>query len=140
MYRKLVKHDWRSTRGVLGLMCLTSLGAALLGGLSMRGMILMEEAENFEGLLAFINVLTLMTAFFTIGICSAGSLFFLIWRFYKSRFADEGYLTFTLPVTTHQILLSSLTNTALSMLVMLATTFVSLGILGDGENRELITG
>ena len=45
-----------------------------------------------------------------IAVCCAASLFFMIYRFYKRCFTDEGYLTFTLPVTNHQILLSSIIN------------------------------
>ncbi len=41
-----------------------------------------------------------------------------IGRFYKSRFTDEGYLTFTLPVNTHQNLLASLVNTAIGTILM----------------------
>ena len=39
-----------------------------------------------------------------------GTRLILLIRFYKNKFTDEGYLTFTLPVTSHQILLSSLVN------------------------------
>ena len=39
MYSKLLKYDWRATRGMLGLLCLICLGAALAGGGTMRYLI-----------------------------------------------------------------------------------------------------
>ena len=69
-----------------------------------------------------------MAGIAAVAICSAGSLFFLIYRFYKRCFTDEGYLTFTLPVTTHQILLSSLVNTIIGELIMIVAVCLSVGI------------
>ena len=46
-------------------------------------------------------------AIFSLGLYCTGVLIILLYRFYKSRFTDEGYLTFTLPVKTEHIFLSS---------------------------------
>lgn len=46
----------------------------------------------------------------------------IVMRFYKNTFGKQGYLTFTLPVTTHQILLSQLLS---AFIYLLASTAIS---------------
>ena len=125
MFTKLLKHEWRATRGVLGLLCLISLSAALVGGAAMRYLVWFGNQENQAGLEVVLCVLSMIAAIVGIFICAAGIEFFTIWRFYKSRFTDEGYLTFTLPVTTHQILLSSLVTNLIGAVVAIAALGVS---------------
>ena len=36
MFTKLLKHEWRATRGMLGTLCLVCVGSSLLGGGTMR--------------------------------------------------------------------------------------------------------
>lgn len=82
--------------------------------------------------------------FVTIGIIT-------IYRFYKNLLGDEGYLMFTLPVTTHQNVLSKLLvsmlwslaamlTVALTMIVFFAgTEFGSLFVQGLAEAMEELT-
>ena len=118
MYSKLLKYDWRATRGMLGLLCAISLGAALAGGATMRYLIWASDYNRESTLLIVVNVMAMIACFLSICVCGAAGLFLHIWRFYKSRFTDEGFVTFTLPVTTHQILLSSLLNTVIGMVLL----------------------
>ena len=98
MFTKLLKQEWRATRGILGLLCLVSLIAAVLGGGSMRFLVGMsQETEEMEGIIVLCAMI-LACAIIAIAVCCAASVFLMIWRFYRSRFTDEGYLTFTLPV------------------------------------------
>ena len=50
-------------------------------------------------------------------------------RFYRNKFTDEGYLTFTLPVSCHQLLLSTVVNMLLWMLIAAAVLVVSGGMI-----------
>ena len=118
MYSKLLKYDWRATRGMLGLLCAISLGAALAGGGTMRYLIWASDYNRESTLLIVVNVMAMIACFLSICVCGVAGLFLHIWRFYKSRFTDEGFVTFTLPVTTHQILLSSLLNTVIGMVLL----------------------
>ena len=118
MYSKLLKYDWRATRGMLGLLCTISLGAALAGGATMRYLIWASDYNRESTLLIVVNVMAMIACFLSICVCGVAGLFLHIWRFYKSRFTDEGFVTFTLPVTTHQILLSSLLNTVIGMVLL----------------------
>lgn len=133
MFAKLLKYEWRATRGFLGLLSLICLSAALVGGLSMRYLVWVSELDTQEDVAIVLSVLTMIFAFIAIAIGAAAMQFFTLWRFYKSRFTDEGYLTFTLPVTTHQILLSGFVNCllgVLSSLVALGISYLVLLLLG----------
>lgn len=129
MFRLLLKHDWRGIRGTLGLLSLICLGAATVGGFAMRSMILLTEQNDPSVFQTIITMFAIMVSFIAMGITSAGTLFFCIWRFYRSRYSDEGYMTFTLPATTHQILLSNLTATILAMLCIGAALVLGIGVL-----------
>ena len=137
MFTKLLKHEWRATKGILALLCVIVLIAGLTIGCTMHYIIWndqngtvvnMNDAGIATKFVSVACVLLIMAGVGAVAICSAGSLFFLIYRFYKRCFTDEGYLTFTLPVTTHQILLSSLVNTIIGEIIMLVAVCLSVGI------------
>ncbi len=129
MFAKLLKYEWRATRGMLGLLSLICLSAALLGGLAMRYLVWVSELDSQTNVLIVLSVLTMVFAFIAIAICAVAMELYTVWRFYKSRFTDEGYLTFTLPVTAHQILLSSYVNCIIGILCMAAALCVSYLVL-----------
>ena len=118
MFAKLLKHEWRSTRGALGILCLVCLGASLMGGLTMRYLIGASEQQTEHNLIVVLNVLGLIAAIIVVAIAAVAAMVLLIGRFYQSRFTDEGYLTFTLPVNTHQNLLASMLNTIIGMVLI----------------------
>lgn len=143
MFTKLLKHEWRATKGILALLCIIILIAGITIGGTMQIMVnasrdgatigvngapIPETPQPMSEFAEVVCVLLIMAGVAAVAICSAGSLFFLIYRFYKRCFTDEGYLTFTLPVTTHQILLSSLVNTVIGELIMLVAVGLSVGI------------
>lgn len=143
MFTKLLKHEWRATRGILALLCIIVLIAGITIGCTMQIMVnasrdgatigvngapIPETLQPMSEFAEVACVLLIMAGVAAVAICSAGSLFFLIYRFYKRCFTDEGYLTFTLPVTSHQILLSSLVNTIIGELIMLLAVGLSVGI------------
>ena len=118
MFTKLLKHEWRATRGMLGTLCLICLGASLLGGCTMRYLMIASSQDAQHHAIVVLNVLAMIAAIIAVAVTGVASLFLLIGRFYKSRFTDEGYLTFTLPVNTHQNLLASMANTAIGMVII----------------------
>ena len=137
MFGKLIKAEWRASRRVVGLLCLAVLLAGLvLGGIGC-GLFLGETHnwhmhETVELLLALLTAAAMMT----MAIAWAASVFYALWRFYKSRFTEEGYLTFTLPVNGHQLMLSSILASILEILaVILATaaaTLLGMGVCALG--------
>ena len=128
MFTKLLKHEWRATRGMLGTLCLVCLGASLLGGGTMRYLISATFQEAQHDAIVVINVLAMVAAMIVVAVAGVAGLFLYIGRFYKSRFTDEGYLTFTLPVSTHQNLLASMVNSAIGMVLVFFVICAALGV------------
>ncbi len=121
MFGKLLKHEFRATFRTLLPLILGLLGAALLA----RGSIwLMDTVDNpavnvFGGFMITIFVLACIAALVL-------TVVYMIVRFVKSVLSDEGYLTHTLPVSVHSILLSRLLVSFVSLLVITVSVVVSI--------------
>ena len=120
MFTKLLKQEWRATRSVIGLLCIIILVSGLTIGCVTHYMVKASSADNMMSDMAeIICALLIMVGVIAVGVCCACSVVFVIWRFYESRFSDEGYLTFTLPVNHHQLLLSSILNSIFCVLIVI---------------------
>lgn len=121
MFTKLLKHDFRAVRGILGLLCLICLGSGVLGCGALRVL------EGLEGndLLLFLAVLAVMAGALSLIISGVATQFVTLAHFYQSRFTDRGYLTFTLPVTNHENILSAYVNCIIGCVIGMATVCVS---------------
>lgn len=144
MFAKLLKHEWRAIRSVIGLLCVI----ILLAGLTIGGVanymfhmdqdgptVVLDEDEQamyaepeLSEFTEVVCVLLIVAGVMAVAVCAAASIFVVIWRFYKSRFTDEGYLTFTLPVNSHQLLLSSILNSIFGVLLVILACFAAVGI------------
>ena len=127
MFAKLLKMEFRSTWNVLGILCLSLLGAGVLGGLATRYLESSDAPTRWIEVLCVLTVTAVVLFFVIFGVAS---VIIQLVRFYRSRFTDEGYLTFTLPVNTHQILLSSFVSSAVNLIAVAAVTVVSLILMG----------
>lgn len=107
MFAKLLKYEWKATAKPLGLMSLGALGAGVLGSCLLR---LLAENCDTKPVLEMVMGFVLMGLYLVLFAYLLGSHIFLLYRFYKNKFTDEGYLTFTLPVTSQQIILSAAVN------------------------------
>lgn len=98
MLGKLFKHEWNATARRYGLFYLVlaamTLFAAVLHRIPVENMVFRVAETIFLG----IYVLTLIAAM-------VGSLAMAVIRFYQNMVADEGYLTFTLPVKVEELVL-----------------------------------
>ncbi|MFI3170860.1 MAG: hypothetical protein R3Y58_00610 [Eubacteriales bacterium] len=106
MLGKLIKHELKASYKLILLAHVFLLITSIIAGLFISAMLDQHIIGNtlmFVLLIAF-----LVLHFILIGIISMGTLFFIGYRFYKSLFTDEGYLTFTLPTTPNTILHSRL--------------------------------
>lgn len=128
MFTKLLKHEWRATRGMLGTLCLVCLGASLLGGGTMRYLMIASTQDAEHNVIVVLNGLAMVAAMIAVAVVGVAALLLYIGRFYKSRFTDEGYLTFTLPVSTHQNLLASMVNSAIGMVIVFFVICAALGV------------
>lgn len=127
MFVKLLKQEWRAIREILGLLCLIILLCGVVIGCVTNYMV----TANAPNSVTVTCILLFTAGVIGVGVCCAGSIFLVLWRYYQSRFTDEGYLTFTLPVNNHQILLSSIAISviaiALTILAALAAIAIAFG-------------
>ncbi len=127
MFAKLLKYEWRSNAATCSVLSLCALGVAVLGGFVLRG-IVTTAIEDFQGAIMAGRGMLLILVLLSLVAYSGAVYIIQLVRFYKSRFTDEGYLTFTLPVNAHQIFGASLVNlliwTLISGLVLSLCIFI----------------
>lgn len=113
MFSKLLKYEWKANAGLLGILSLCALGAGLLGAFALKGIFYMNERMAQEDVAALgVSGLSSALMFILVALVAYAFAvqFITLFRFYKNKFTDEGYLTFTLPVSARQIFLSSFLN------------------------------
>lgn len=131
MFSKLLKYDFKANAGLLSLLAGCTLGVGCVAAVILRLLTTHWEtltAQDSFVLLLIPAFLFLLFAYFAIIIYSAASQYILLFRFYKSRFTDEGYLMFTLPVKTSHIFLSGAVNLLIWSLIALIVVCASLAI------------
>ena len=149
MFSKLLKHEWKANWRLLSILSLAVIIAAVVGTISLRVMVnygdRLSESNSFLNLLLLPLGLLVFVSFLALVVYAAAVLFVLLFRFYKNKFTDEGYLTFTLPVTNHQIFLSSAVNMliwSVISVVLVILLFVVMILIGTSTsgfiNMELI--
>jgi len=123
MFAKLLKHEWRGSVRTLGPLSLAAVGVGLLGGLIIK---LMDRLSVYEDAMPALMIGLVLLLFAVVTALFAYNIavqIILVVGFYRSRFTDRGYLTFTLPVKTEHIFLSCAVNmmiwTVISTLTML---------------------
>lgn len=133
MFAKLLKHEFRATGKMLLLLSALALGMGAVGAGVLRFLIYgYGQTQAPEGVMV---LLLISGTFLMVGICLSlfayliGVEIYLLVRFYRSRFTDEGYLTFTLPASSHQIFASSYVHFILSNLWAALVFCLSLLIL-----------
>ena len=145
MFGKLMKAEWRASRRVIGALCAVVLiSGALLG---LLGNLLLQESSSSWQLPGFVNVLFSLlsvAAVLAVALSLAASVFYALWRYYRSRFTEEGYLTYTLPVNNHQLMLSSILASVLEILLValatVAAVAMAFGIFAAGLPWDEVDG
>ncbi|MBO5525434.1 MAG: hypothetical protein J5993_01655 [Clostridia bacterium] len=109
MFSKLCKHEFKGISkfavpllialGIAGILICFAI-AGNVGSLTQNGDTYLSEGMEIA------LVLILLLAVLAIGVVSAVMEILLFVRYYKTTMTEEGYLTFTLPVKTHEIFLS----------------------------------
>lgn len=127
MFAKLLKHEWKSSAGFLGILSLAALAAGLVGAGIIR--FVFGHAMNLDApdavAAAIMEPMIVLLGFLVMAILVyvLSVELILFYRYYQNKFTDQGYLTFTLPVSAHQIFLSSLVN-------ILIWSVISAAVLG----------
>lgn len=135
MLRKIFKYEWKTifplllgVHGVgLAVAVICRIGINLMGGVQNEDMDIMA-------------ILLLMAAIMAIGCVVFYTYFYTGYRFYKSVFAQQGYLTNTLPVTADQLIwgkgLTAVIWVTIDCLWAIAALFVL--VLSPEDAAELI--
>ena len=149
MFSKLLKHEWKANWGLMSILALAVIGMALVGTIALRVLVnygdMVSESESFLVLLLMPLGMLVGVSFIGLAIYVVAVSYVLLFRFYKNKFTDEGYLTFTLPVNTHQIFLSSALNMliwwviGIVLSVILFVCMILFGTANDGLiNMDII--
>lgn len=112
MFWKLLKHELKSQSRILLLLSGIMLGVSVLGGVLVWVLMnqfdpMMASDDFMPVAFMILSMLFLILLIIMLSVYVYAVTILLIYRFYKRHFSDEGYLTFTLPVSTHQLLFSS---------------------------------
>ena len=133
MFSKLLKHEWKANAGLMGVLSLAAAGVGILGTIALRVLInygdRIAESDSVFVLLLFPLVLLVGGAFLSLVVYAAAVSFVLLFRFYKNKFTDEGYLTFNLPVKTHYIFLSSALNMVIWMVISMVRVVLLFSVM-----------
>ncbi len=129
MFATLLKYEFRRTKNIL---LPLNLGALTIGAVGYFVMLIFTKLlENPDSEISFIApLLYLLWAGLMLMLVLLGTALSIILclQFYREKFTDQGYLTFTLPATTHQILLSSYLNFLIWTVVNTIVTLAALGL------------
>ncbi len=151
MFAKLLKHEFQATKGTLGVLTLAMLGVGLVAPFTLRAFTAfgnqLDESDSILAAILMFAMGGLMMVFaVSLAVYMLVVLLNLLNRFYKNKFTDEGYLTFTLPVSTEQIFWSSFLNMliwlviATVVLIVVIFWFILFGTAQDGIiNTEVFT-
>ena len=109
MLKKLIKHELRATRRFFLPAYGVFIALLLVERLSLLAMPALEESEGFLSSVAGFTMamVTVLTVVGLIALMVAPAIYNII-RFYRNMLGDEGYLMFTLPVSTGQLIWSKL--------------------------------
>lgn len=115
MFGKLLKYDFRAVARVWWIVAVSALGISLAGATVFRFLFSSADGGEMTGILAAFAVLSLLACAFALAASVLVTMILVYLRFYKNFFTDEGYLTFTLPVSRRELLLSKTVNALIWM-------------------------
>lgn len=137
MFKKLLKYDFKATRRFGIPITIGILVAGLVGSLDTIAMNALSDAEpeNFFAVCGtIVGGLLLMLVYTVLTLGASAIQIVVMVDFYKNLGSDEGYLTFTLPVKSRDIILSKLTNCTIWSLIAGVATFISFIMMGVCES------
>lgn len=121
MLGKLLKYDFKALFRNYGLLFAALFSVTILYKIFLflpRNIVL----DSMSTLMGALYVIVILGCLFGAGVIN-------VMRFYKNLVTDEGYLTFTLPVSSKQIIVSKLISTLVMEFLMAAAVLLSLSFL-----------
>lgn len=133
MLGKLFKHEWKGTCKVGCLMLILIVGVTFFGWLAFQTPMwqALSNDSYYSGIstLDILSIVTLMLYVFMLIGTTYGMIIYLGVHFYKTMYTDEGYLTHTLPVTKHKLLVSKILVSGIWYLIVTIGVMVSVFVL-----------
>ena len=123
MLLKLLKYDMQSVSRIWWIMALSVLGMSVVGGVGLKIVTALIEADKFSFLVLMAMLLVIACVMAIVASAVVTELLVFV-RFYKNFFTDEGYLTFTLPVSRKDLLLSKTVNALIWTVAQTVLMFV----------------
>ncbi len=129
MFGKLLKYDFRSMLKQFALVWPAALALALVNRFTIKHLITSSTSvgETVSGIAMLVYVAILIAMFVL-------AVMFIVQRFYKGLLGDEGYLMFTLPVRSWQLigskLICAVVVASVSILVAIASILLIVPISG----------
>lgn len=145
MLGKLLKHEWKAVWKIPVLLIGILLAAAMMAGFTFHLPIWDSEWVG----LPLSGVMMIITFYVAIIGVSLGITIYFAVRYYKNMFTDEGYLTNTLPVSSHQLLLSKVITmfswNIISILAVAASIVIFMGMIilafmEPGDGKTIVDG
>lgn len=147
MFSRLLIYEWKATAGTLGILSVAMLGLSVMDCVILR-FLLSDAGQQLSGselpqwfLRTALQMILIFSAIALV-LYFAAVMVLLLYHFYRNKFTDEGYLTFTLPVRPAQIVGSSVVNMLVWMLIAAVVVVASVviavvpGVLGDDTVRD----
>lgn len=132
MLGKLIKHEYKATYRTLLLLYGGLLLLTLLNKVNLMIDIDNPILDTVQSFMMFLYVIIIFATFVV-------TIIVVIMRFYKNLLGDEGYLSFTLPVSVSKHLISKLVVAATGLMTSVVAIIISLFVLlWDADMIELI--
>lgn len=105
MLKKLFVHEWKDSWKLVTLFNVIVLAFTIIGMVALSNGNWIKAVEK-NAWYASIYVSYFLLYYFAILALGVATTFYFLIRFYKNLYTDQGYLMHTLPVTSHQLILS----------------------------------
>ena len=131
MLKKVFKRDMRAIFSTWWIVAVCVLGVALAGAVALRLSLLGLSSEDASVAVSLLSTLGMLGAFFSIFAVVASftvTAILVYYYFYRNFYSDEGYLTFTLPVSRRTLFLSKTLSAVIWQLLHYALLIVCLFI------------
>ncbi len=135
MFGKCLKHEFRATRRQLVPLFLAMIAVGFAAGLliALGGLFLSSEGGILYALVnGLLPVLLIFGLFGLMVAVEVVAFVMIIRRFYTSFFTDEGYLSFTLPVTVTEHILSKFVVAAVWQFLAGVVSLIAMALVGGG--------
>lgn len=148
MFKKVFKRDFKAIRDIWWIVAVSALALTVVGALVMRlclEAVSSEDASVGGMLLSSLGIIGGGICFVAV-IASIGVTWLLAhYHFYKNFYTDEGYLTFTLPVSRKTLHLSKTVNsvlwqTAHILLLLLCVLIAAVIFIVGAQTGESVGG